>query len=99
MAANALYPSIPQPHPHARFGGDPVVRMEAGDNLDGLPKYSAQAQVDEQTVARNVPIAQTGLPYAGLRSDWMSRPSMFRQASEGLSRPPPAYDPSAPRQP
>ncbi|KAF8610384.1 hypothetical protein BDV93DRAFT_601399 [Ceratobasidium sp. AG-I] len=99
LAANTPQPSIPQPHPHARFGGDPVVRMEAGDNLDGLPKYSAQAQVDEQTVVRSVPADLPGSPRAGLRPDWMSRPSVFRQASQTPGRPPPAYDPSAPRQP
>lgn len=88
MAANLPYPSIsiPQSHPHAQFGGDPVVRMEAGDNIDGLPKYSAQPKVDEQTVVRS------------FRPDWMSRPSVFRQGSDAPSRPPPAYDPSAPRQ-
>ncbi|KAF8610383.1 hypothetical protein BDV93DRAFT_517510 [Ceratobasidium sp. AG-I] len=99
MAANMPYPSISQPHPHARFGGDPVVRMEAGDNLDGLPKYSAQAQMNEQTVVRSVPADQPGSPRAGLRPDWVSRPSVFRQVSQTPSRPPPAYDPSAPRQP
>ncbi|KAF8610382.1 hypothetical protein BDV93DRAFT_550202 [Ceratobasidium sp. AG-I] len=96
LAANMPHPSTSLPHQRVLFASDPVVRMEAGDNLDGLPKYSAQAQLDEQTVARSVPIAQTGPPQAGLRSDGM-RPSVFRQASEALSRPPPAYDPSAPR--
>lgn len=101
MAANMPYPAIPQadPHPHARFGGDPVVRMEAGENLDGLPKYSAQAQGDEQTVVRSVPSAHTEPARTGLWPDWMSGPSAFRQVSEAPSRPPPAYDPSAPRQP
>ncbi|QRV86406.1 transmembrane protein [Ceratobasidium sp. AG-Ba] len=75
---------------NSRFGGDPVVRAEAGENADGLPKYSAQARVDEQTVDRNNGIFEM------MRPNWMSRPSMFRQATLP-AQPPPAYDPSAPR--
>ncbi|KAJ1310038.1 hypothetical protein OPQ81_006791 [Rhizoctonia solani] len=48
--------SQPQPHPRDRspYHSDPVVRMEAGENTDGLPKYTPQAAIGEQTVDRNV---------------------------------------------
>ncbi|KAG8709012.1 hypothetical protein FRC08_018593 [Ceratobasidium sp. 394] len=96
LAATNEPPSIP-PHPHSRFGSDPVVRAEAGENTDGLPKYSAQARGDEQTVDRNATVVEMGR-VGGFRPAWMSRPSMFRQATLP-TQPPPAYDPAAPRAP
>ncbi|KAG8738264.1 hypothetical protein FRC10_007097 [Ceratobasidium sp. 414] len=88
--------SIPHPHdPRSRFGNDPVVRAEAGENTDGLPKYSARARGDEQTVDRNAAVVEMGR-VGGFRPTWMGRPSMFGQATLP-TQPPPAYDPTAPR--
>ncbi|KAG8700820.1 hypothetical protein FRC09_005735 [Ceratobasidium sp. 395] len=87
--------STSRPHPNSRLSNvDPVVRAEAGENTDGLPKYSAQARGDEQTVDRNATVEMGRL--GGLRPAWMSRPSFFRQATLP-AQPPPAYDPAAPR--
>lgn len=94
MEVNLLYPFTSHQHPYDGLGDGPVDRMEAGEKLDGLPKYSAQAQVDEQTVARSAP----GLPRTGIWLDWMGRPSMPSQLDQTPSRPPPAYNPSASRQ-
>ncbi|QRV86413.1 hypothetical protein RhiJN_14431 [Ceratobasidium sp. AG-Ba] len=68
---------------NVRPSRDPVVRAEAGENTDDLPKYSAEARGDEQTVDRNT----------SRRPNWMTA---LRQATLP-TQPPPAYDPSAPR--
>ncbi|QRW00456.1 hypothetical protein RhiJN_28474 [Ceratobasidium sp. AG-Ba] len=70
---------------------DPVIRAEAGDNVNGLPKYSAQVGVGEQIVDRN-----TGTPEMTQPSR-MNRSTVPRQTTVTLTQPPPAYDPSAPR--
>ncbi|KAB5589088.1 hypothetical protein CTheo_7469 [Ceratobasidium theobromae] len=77
------------PQLHSRFTNDPVVRMEAGENADGLPKYTPQATVGEHTVDR-------GVGASGQVSN-NARPGFFRQFSQFPTRPPPAYDPSVSR--
>ncbi|EUC61998.1 transmembrane protein, putative [Rhizoctonia solani AG-3 Rhs1AP] len=91
--------SLPHPHPRARsrFHGDPVVRMEEGENTDGLPKYTPQAAIGEQTVDRNCTRTGSNQANAGTRSGGLmsAAPSFFRQISQLPSRPPPAYDPAS----
>ncbi|CAE6455043.1 unnamed protein product [Rhizoctonia solani] len=93
--------SSPHPHSHprarSRFHGDPVVRMEEGDNTDGLPKYTPQAAIGEQTVDRNCTRTGSNQANAATRSGGLmsAAPSFFRQISQLPSRPPPAYDPAS----
>ncbi|KAH7340618.1 hypothetical protein B0J17DRAFT_715814 [Rhizoctonia solani] len=92
-------PSLPRPHPRerSRYHGDPVVRMEAGENSDGLPKYTPQAAIGEQTVDRSIPGTGLNQSNAGTRPGGLASaaPSFFRQISQLPSRPPPAYDPTS----
>lgn len=86
------------PPNRSRFSGDPVNRMETGENDDGLPKYTPQARIGEQTVDRSGTAVETNQANNGQRSGWLStRPPVFRSLTQLPSRPPPAYDPSAPR--
>ncbi|QRW14974.1 hypothetical protein RhiLY_13973 [Ceratobasidium sp. AG-Ba] len=83
-------PTLPNPQ-NSRSNRDPVIRAEAGESIEGLPKYSAQAQGDEQTVDRNANIFElmNRLP------NWMRGPGASRQPTLP-TLPPPAYNPSAP---
>ncbi|CEL52069.1 hypothetical protein RSOLAG1IB_00606 [Rhizoctonia solani AG-1 IB] len=89
-------PSQSHPEDRSRRHRDPVVRMEAGENTDGLPKYTPQAAIGEQTVDRSVTNTEQRQTNAGARPGLMSAaPSFFRQISQLPSRPPPAYDPTS----
>ncbi|ELU44005.1 hypothetical protein AG1IA_01986 [Rhizoctonia solani AG-1 IA] len=89
--------SLPHAHPGDRsnHNRDAVVRMEAGENTDGLPKYTPRAAIGEQTVDRNVTTTESRQANDGVRPGLMSAaPSFFRQITQFPSRPPPAYDPA-----
>ncbi|CAE6403325.1 unnamed protein product [Rhizoctonia solani] len=91
-------PQSPNSHPpeHSHHHRDPVVRMEEGECTDGLPKYTREAAIGEQTVDRNCTRAGSNQTSAGIRPGGLASaaPSFFRQISQLPSRPPPAYDPA-----
>ncbi|KAF8758280.1 hypothetical protein RHS01_02944 [Rhizoctonia solani] len=53
IPATAITTTCPSRRPF-KPNRDAVVRMEAGENTDGLPKYTPRAAIGEQTVDRNV---------------------------------------------